>query len=207
MQRRRTVATDNEGSVPKGNEMMVTVLNGITRAEFRAWLKQNAATEKECFVSVRRGRPTDESQLWYLDAVEEALCFGWIDSVQKRIDGVLLQRFSPRKKGGLWTELNKARVRRLEKLGLMTDAGRAVLPPDRPFEPDPEVVTALRSAGVWEKFCTFPALYQRIRIYNVCFYRGRDEKAYDRALQHLIEETAKGRLFGEWNDYGRLTEE
>ena len=180
----------------------------ITRAEFRAWLMENAATEKECFLAVKRGRPTDESVLYYLDAVEEALCFGWIDSVQKKVDGVLLQRFSPRKKGGLWTELNKARVARLERLGLMTDAGRKALPQNVDgFTPDPEVVFSLKAAGVWETFCTFPPLYQRVRLYNVAFYKGRNKEAYDRALAHLIDQTAKGRLFGEWNDYGRLTEE
>ena len=64
--------------------------------------------------------------LWYLDAVEEALCFGWIDSTVKTIDGVTLQRFGKRVKNSQWTELNKERCRRLEALGLMTDSGRAV---------------------------------------------------------------------------------
>ena len=47
-------------------------------------------------------------------------------------------------------------------------------------------------------------LYQRIRAYNVAFYKQRDRTMYEQTLAHLIEETKKGRMFGEWNDYGRL---
>ena len=56
------------------------------------------------------------------------------------------------------------------------------------------------------KFKQFPALYQRIRAYNVAFYKKRKgyEETYAKALTHLIAETKKGRMFGEWNDYGRL---
>ena len=142
------------------------------------------------------------------DAVEEALCFGWIDSTVKPVDGVTLQRFSPRQKNALWTELNKERVRRLERLGLMTDAGRAVLPPmgPRSFRVDPEVEKALKQARVWTKFRRFPPLYQRVRAYNLWFYKTRLPDQYEASLAHLIEETKKGRTFGNWNDYGRLTE-
>jgi len=67
------------------------------RHAFRAWLEQNSATQAECWVVVKRGRPTDEDNFWYLDAVEEALCFGWVDSIHKEVDGVRMQRFTPRK--------------------------------------------------------------------------------------------------------------
>lgn len=71
----------------------------------------------------------------YLDAVEEALCFGWIDSFAKRITPIeRVQRFSPRRPKSNWTELHKARARRLIALGPMTNAGRATLPDlDAPF--------------------------------------------------------------------------
>jgi hypothetical protein len=146
---------------------------------------------------------------YYLDAVEEALCFGWIDSTHKEIDGVRMQRFTPRKKNSPWTELNKARVRRLERLGLMTDAGRAVLPPmgPRSFRIDPEIETAMKRARVFTKFKSFPPLYQRVRAYNVAFYEKRDPQMFEKALAHLIEETKRGRMFGEWNDYGRLLQD
>ena len=183
------------------------ILDTEDRASFRAWLASHPQ-ETECWVRVKRGRPTEGGALSYLDAVEEALCFGWIDSTQKRIGGVLLQRFTPRKKNGPWSELNKERVRRLTRLGLMTDAGRRVLPAmgKRSFRVDPDVEAALKKARVWTKFRAFPPLYQRVRAYNTAFLKQRDEAAYRRALARLVEETGKGRMYGEWNDYGRLSD-
>ena len=187
---------------------MKKVLEFSSREEFRKWLEENGATETECRVFVKRGRPTGDGVLWYLDAVEEALCFGWIDSTTIKIDGRQVQRFTPRKNKGQWTELNKERVRRLEKIGRMTDAGRAVLPPmgPRSFRMDEEVKEALKKARVWSKFRLFPPLYQRVRAYNVAFYKKFDRELYEKALAHLIKATKKGETFGEWNDYGRLSD-
>ena len=88
----------------------------------------------------------------------------------------------------------------------MTDAGRRVLPPmgARSFRIDEDVEAALKTARAWTKFKSFPPLYQRIRAYNVAFYKKRDAQMYQQALAHLVEETKKGKMFGEWNDYGRL---
>ena len=176
------------------------------RHAFRSWLEQHHADEPDCWVAVKRGKPTGDGAFWYLDAVEEALCFGWIDSIHKEIGGTRMQRFGPRKPKSPWTELNKERVRRLEKLGLMTDAGRAVLPAmgPRSFRMDPDVAAALKAARCWSKFKSFPPLYQRVRTYNVAFYKTRDPEAYERALANLIAYTKRGEMFGEWNDYGRL---
>ena len=178
------------------------------RTAFRAWL-QSHGDEKECWIHVKLGRPVEDGAFYYLDAVEEALCFGWIDSTQKVIGGVRMQRFTPRKKHSPWSELNKERARRLLRLGLMTEAGRAALPPlgPRSFRMDPEVMEALKKARVWSRFRSFPPLYQRVRAGNVAFYKRRDEKAYTLALDHLIRETGKGRMWGEWSDYGRLWDE
>ena len=85
----------------------------------------------------------------------------------------------------------------------MTDRGRAVLP-DMGFVMDEDVRAELERAGVLEKLLGFHPLYVRVRTYNVAFYKNRDKAAYERALAHLIGETKKGRMFGEWNDYGRL---
>ena len=166
----------------------------------------NATKENECWLNVKRGEPIDSTTFYYLDAVEEALCFGWIDSSYKKVDDVALQRFTPRKKNSLWTEKNKERVRRLEKLGLMTDLGRAVLPDMNisTFKIDKDVEQALIDNGCFDIFKEFPPLYQRVRAYNVTFYKTRNHQMYTKALDHLIEETKKGNMFGEWNDYGRL---
>ncbi len=179
-----------------------------TRAEFREWLTQHHATAKECWVCLKRGKPVDEEHLWYLDAVEEALCFGWIDSVWKNVDGVMWSKFTPRRKNSPWTELNKERVRRLERLGLMSEAGRKALPKmgSGSFKIDEDVKQALKEAKAWSTFRSFPPLYQRIRAYNVAFYKAKDRSSYEKALKHLIDETKKGKMYGEWNDYGRLLE-
>ena len=176
------------------------------RQAFRRWLEAHHDSEPECWVAVKRGEPVDDGAFWYLDAVEEALCFGWVDSIWKRVDGRALQRFSPRKPRSPWSELNKERVRRLEKLGLMTDAGRAVLPAlgPRSFKVDPDVERALKDARCWSKFKAFPPLYQRIRAYNVAFYKTSNPEAYERSLANLIAHTKRGELYGEWNDFGRL---
>ena len=181
---------------------MNNVLDIKTRDEFRSWLMENHLKEDECYVHVLRRRPK-EGTFVYVDAVEEALCFGWIDSVQLKIDGRIYQRFSPRKKYSPWTELNKERVRRLIKLGLMSKSGMKSLPKMR-YKEDPDVVLELKKHRVYKKFKSFPPLYQRVRMYNVSFYKRKDKKTYEAALKHLIETTRLNQMFGEWNDYGRL---
>ena len=105
------------------------LLTAKNRNELRVWLAKNYDKESECWVIVKRGRPQNDNTFWYIDAVEEAMCFGWIDSTTKTLEnGITAQKLVPRKKKSLWSELNKERCRRLEKLGLMTEAGRAVLP-------------------------------------------------------------------------------
>ena len=185
----------------------VNLLSAKNRDELRRWLEEHHASEKECWVVVKRGRPRDDGTFWYIDAVEEALCFGWIDSTTKRLDtGVTAQRLAPRKKGSVWSELNKERCRRLEKLGRMTEAGRAVLPELSPagFVTDLDVLRALQEdRAVWENFQRFPPLYQRVRIDTVQIKKGQPE-LFRARLQKLVDNTRQGIMYGEWNDSGRL---
>lgn len=143
--------------------------------------------------------------MWYLDAVEEALCFGWIDSTLKSVDGLPLQRFGPRTKLGRWTELNKERCRRLERLGLMTDSGRKVCPDlSAGFHIMPEIVTEFRKVPqAWVKFQAMPALYQRVRIDNIQRVKAKPE-LFGSRLRKLIEASARGEMVGDWHDCGRL---
>lgn len=172
------------------------------RQEWRKWLLDNHTSQKEVWLSVTQS--DNQQGVLYLDAVEEALCFGWIDSTGKREDGVRWQRFSPRRKGSSWTELNKERCKRLERLGLMTDAGRAVIP-DAPFVIDNEIVQALKADEVvWRNFSTLPELYVRIRIDNIQKLRRRDAEKYRMRLAKFIDNTRQGVMYGEWHDGGRL---
>ena len=108
---------------------IANLLEFTERAQLREWFMKNHATAKECWVTVNRTKQSRTDSILYLDVVEEALCFGWIDSTVKRLpDGRNAQRLSPRRKGSHWTELNKQRCADLEQRGLMTDAGRAVMP-------------------------------------------------------------------------------
>lgn len=185
----------------------VNVLEAKNRDELRQWLEHNHKTEKECWVIVKRGRPKNDDTFWYIDAVEEAMCFGWIDSTTKKLDnGITAQRLAPRKKGSLWSELNKERCRRMEKLGRMTDAGRAVLPDMSPagFVTDTDILKALQSdIKVWENFQKFPSLYQRVRIDTIQI-KKRQPELFQSRLQKLIDNTREGVMYGEWNDNGRL---
>jgi uncharacterized protein YdeI (YjbR/CyaY-like superfamily) len=80
------------------------------RQDLRDWLADHAASEKECWVVIDRA----QANLSYLDVVEEAICFGWIDSTKKKLSETeVAQRLSPRSKKSQWTELNKERARRL----------------------------------------------------------------------------------------------
>lgn len=182
------------------------VLEITERKEFRKWLMDNHLREKECWVEVRRTKQPPANCLWYLDTVEEALCFGWIDSTTKKVDGRQMQRFSPRRKGGMWSELNKERCRRLEALGLMTEAGRRELPDmsDKGFLIDPYILERFRKhRKAWSNFKKMPILYQRVRIDTI--QRDKTDMAiFDMRLDKLISMSAANKMFGDWNDYGRL---
>lgn len=98
------------------------------RSELRRWLDANHSTEHVCWVVTSRSRVPQERVIPYIEVVEEALCYGWIDSTLKRLpDGRLAQRLSPRRQNSHWTELNIQRCADLERRGLMTDAGRKAL--------------------------------------------------------------------------------
>lgn len=179
-----------------------------SRAELRAWLQQYSISMPYCWVIVSIA-PTPDILL-YLDVVEECLCFGWIDGVKKKISETqLAQRLSPRRSKSSWTELNKERVRRLEKLGLMTDAGRKVLPDMNKdtFVIHPHILQALQEdAEVYTHFLTFPELYQRVRIDTIQSTYHQPEIFYHR-LQKLITNTKANKMYGQWHDNRRLLDD
>ena len=108
---------------------IANLLHFEERAELRQWLKENHNKEKCCWVVTYRGKyPPEWPAIPYIEVVEEALCFGWIDSTLKRLpDGRLAQRLSPRRAKSHWTQLNMDRCVDLEVRGLMTEAGRQAL--------------------------------------------------------------------------------
>lgn len=183
------------------------LINATSRHELRIWLEQNSTIEPFCWVVVSIKPKTDVVQ--YLDAVEEALCFGWIDGTKKKIsDDVTIQRLSPRRKNSNWTELNKARVRRLEKLGLMTELGRKVLPDmdEKNFIIDHDILSRLQEDDqTYNNFIAFPKAYQTIRIDTIQAYKS-DKELFNKRLNKFIENTKANKMYGQWNDNGRLLE-
>lgn len=183
------------------------ILTVTTRAAFRDWLVANHDQATECWIVAKKGKKQPTDVIWYLDAVEEGLCFGWIDTIHKSINGVNMQKFMPRAKKSPWSELNKERCRRLERLGLMTPAGRKILPDMTAsgFVIDAEIQAAFaKRPRAWQNFIRFSALYQRVRIDSIQRDKRKDRAVFDRRLHRLIEQSEQGKMFGDWNDYGRL---
>ncbi len=183
-------------------ENLITV---CTREEWRNWLEEHSQTARCCWVIVSMTPSADK--LLYLDAVEEALCVGWIDGIKKKMsDHQLAQRFSPRSPISSWTELNKERVRRLEKLGFMKEEGRKVLPDMNPasFQIHELIWQRLREEDqVYENFIAFPSLYRHIRIDTIQSYIHQP-LVFQKRLNKFITCTRDNRMYGQWNDQGRL---
>ena len=94
-----------------------------------SWLLVNSTKEKELYVKISRQKLENCMDiLCYHEAVKAALCFGWIDSTLRNINGNLIQRFSPRSKKSHWTESNIERVKELDKKGLLKEEGKRVCP-------------------------------------------------------------------------------
>lgn len=184
------------------------LLSVTNRADFRKWLAKNHRHASECWVSVKRGIPKDHDHFWYVDAVEEAMCFGWIDSTYKVIvpGKPAVQRFVPRKAGSVWSELNKARCIRMEHLGRMTTAGKSKLPNMDPncFKIDQRIKRALkRRPGAWQYFCSCPPLYQRVRIDTIQI-KSNQPKLFRSRMTKFANACRDHKMIGHWDDNGRL---
>lgn len=168
------------------------------RAAWRAWLTAHHNVKSEIWLvsyRVATGRPN----VSYSEAVEEALCFGWIDSTRKGIDDErYAQRYTPRRTGSSYSQLNKERLARLIAAGQVLPA---VCDEVQPLDLDafafPEdIVEALRARdGAWAFFASTAPSYQRIRVAFVDDARSRPEE-FQKRLRHLVEKSAKGRCYG-----------
>lgn len=94
-----------------------------SRSDWRDWLHANNESKQEIWLIYYK-KHTGKPRIPYTDAVEEAICFGWIDSTVKRVDEeIYVQKFSPRKSRSVWSALNKERAREMISSGLMTQSG------------------------------------------------------------------------------------
>lgn len=139
---------------------VINLLHLSSQSELRQWLEENHNEEKCCWVVTYRGKRPEWPAIPYIEVVEEALCFGWIDSTLKRLpDGRLAQRLSPRRPKSHWTQLNMDRCIDLENRGLMTEAGRLafeksfeyeIVPPDSEMSQRIEEENKFRRPGMYE---------------------------------------------------------
>lgn len=174
------------------------------RKDWRNWLRKHHESEPEIWLlyyKIDSGQP----RIPYNDAVEEALCFGWIDSTVKSIDkNRFAQRYSPRRKTSILSEMNKERIRRLITDGKMTQAGLAAVA--HVFDEEKEVgrlapipadiLKALKAdKQTWANWQAFPDSYRRIRVAWIHESRSRPEE-FAKRLRYLLKMTKSNKRFG-----------
>lgn len=184
-------------------------LSVTDRESWRAWLVKNSGTEREVWLIYHK-KHTGRPSVAYEDAVEEALCFGWIDSVVQRIDEKrYAQKFTPRKAGSQWSESNKRRVRKLIREDRMNPVGLAKIPEtiltDKGASTPGSKKKALalprsmkQAIGVnrraWENFNHLAPSYQR--QYVGWIMAAKREETLERRLQEAIVLLSQGRKLG-----------
>jgi len=152
---------------------MHKTLHVTDREQWRQWLQENHARERQIWLVFYKVH-TGQLNLPYEDSVEEALCFGWIDSLIQKIDeNRYARKFTPRKPGSKWSHLNKRRVARMIEAGRMMGAGLALVdfpltdaiisPAPRPVPDLPDwFEKALRENPLaWENFNKLPPSHRR----------------------------------------------
>jgi uncharacterized protein YdeI (YjbR/CyaY-like superfamily) len=178
-------------------------LRVTTRKTWRAWLERNHARKKEIWL-IYATKQSGQARIPYNDAVEEALCFGWIDGVMKKIDAnYFAQRFSPRRSSkSQLSETNKERVRRMIRAGLMTLAGMEKIRGrmKEKFVLAPDIIAALkRDPKTWKNFQRFPKWYQRVRVGWLDASRQKRE-IFEARLRYFLKMTAQNKRYGHVND-------
>jgi uncharacterized protein YdeI (YjbR/CyaY-like superfamily) len=179
-----------------------TLFHAKNRKEWRAWLKKNHATTQEIWL-VHHKKHTGRPHVSYSDSVEEALCFGWIDSTAKSVNtDTYAQRFTPRKDVGNWSELNKERVRRLIAAGKMTAAGMAKVGETHHRslrEPKLHIPAKIlkelkKDPAIWKNFQKFPETYKIIRIGWIA--ATKRSATYTQRLQYFLKMTKQNKRYG-----------
>jgi uncharacterized protein YdeI (YjbR/CyaY-like superfamily) len=176
-----------------------------TPDQLRAWFDAHHETESELWLGYYK-KHTGRSALAWSDAVDEALCVGWIDGLLRRIDDEThMQRFTPRKQGSHWSNINVAKVAVLVEQGRMRPAGLAAFAARsdartgqasferaQPAQFTPEQEQALRAnPAAWDWFSSAAPSYRRTATHWVVSAKREETRA--RRLVQLIECSAEGR--------------
>lgn len=173
-------------------------LHVTTPKAWRSWLKKQYKTEEEVWL-VYYKKETGKPRISYNDAVEEALCFGWIDSSVKKLDEErFAQRFSPRKPGSSYSQANKERLRALAGEGkVMPEVLKSLGDlSNEKFEIPPDILKAIKAnEHAWENFQKFSDAYKRIRIAFIDGARKRPQE-FQKRLRHFIKMSEHNKTFG-----------
>jgi uncharacterized protein YdeI (YjbR/CyaY-like superfamily) len=174
------------------------------RKELRAWFEKNHSRAKELWIGYYK-KGTGKDGVTYAEAVEEALCFGWIDGQVRSINSdSYANRYTPRRPGSRWSQVNLRHAEKLARAGRMHQAGLKVYRTIKPglragyvFEERPKEFGAklLRKfqaeIGAWSFFQTQAPSYRRTATFWVM--SGRQEETRDSRLRALMDTSAKGR--------------
>ena len=168
------------------------------RKPWREWLQANFDTAREIWL-VYPNKASGEPRILYNDAVEEALCFGWIDSIIKKLDPLhAVQRFTPRNPKSGYSQQNKERLRWLADHDLLHLSIRESVKPvlKEKFVFPKDILDAVRAnKSAWEHYRTFSPAYQRIRVAYIDIARSRPE-VYESRLKNFLKATEKGKQIG-----------
>jgi len=173
-------------------------------AAFRRWLEANHAAERELLVGFYK-KASGKIGISYQEALDEALCFGWIDGVKRRVDAErYTHRFTPRKAVSIWSLVNARRVAELITLKRMAAPGLAAWQRRDPkktgissFENRPKTFDAAlarvfkKHAAAWKFFRAQPPGYQRLMTFYVM--SARQPETRERRLAVLVKSSAEGR--------------
>jgi uncharacterized protein YdeI (YjbR/CyaY-like superfamily) len=172
-------------------------------AEWRKWLARHHKTESEVWLVFYK-QHTGRTMVSYKDALDEALCFGWIDSLVRRLDDARYARkFTPRKRDSRWSDINRKRYAELKAEGRMQPAGTERPPTDRAYGPRPSLPLALPKyieAGLkahplaWEHFEKLAPSHRRHYVGWIHIAKRRETK--ERRLKEAIKLLSAGKLLG-----------
>ena len=179
-------------------------------SDFRQWLEKNYHTASELLVGFHK-KSSGKKSVTYAEALDEALCFGWIDGVRKSLNETSYTiRFTPRKPKSIWSNVNVRHVERLKKEGRMHAAGLEAYEkrdPERTgiyaFENAPHTLSPAyekkfrQNKKAWKFFEEQPPGYKKLMIFRIM--SGKKEETRLRRLEQTIEVSEKGVRMGLMN--------
>lgn len=180
----------------------LTTLRVRSRPQWRAWLKKHHASSPGVWLVFYKAH-TGVKSLPYEDAVREALCFGWIDSLVKRLDDDRYAvKVTPRQPTSKWSDINRKRWAELEAAGLLASAGLAAAPTDNSYAPRPVIpdlpayiAKALRGhVKAWEFFRELAPTYRRDFV--VWIHTAKRPETRERRIRESIRLLAAGTKLG-----------